>query len=665
MRGSTFQRHRTVRLYRIARLLFYVMLVVGMAYPFSNTNRYEVTGALVDLCAPLLSWEGRITQFLAESGTVVFMAWTTGRRTWQDRHWSAVESVFIHHPRACISLVSTSLDNTFFEPLSRRGYCVDVIQITPQLASSCGFYAGPFSKHWLFHISILKGKYFYTHWTDYLRYVLLNRYGGIYLDADAVILQPLPLQGSYVGRDHVNVHRCSWCPQDVLTLRNYYIAPGVIISEKGVFSSLIEKTFCVKTYNSSCFNCVGPLAFTNFILRDGARFEVVPEYYFYPLDYEDIPAVFAQSREASNTAQILRYVSLSLHLYGRVTRKLTIHRRSVLHQIFQLQSFIRPKSVSTFWCRVQDQMCQGISRYHAEVKIKSFGPIIYSHGKDKIFTGPSALIVTSSHVGNFEMVSIEVLVSDDFHDCGKLFTRDKPAVHSRKINMNLSNATLAEINAFISEVGYHPAISNKACDGGFKTAVLISLTIRNQGRESTLVEKVPLVVLKFAAEIHLRMESETEAQCDKLKTFHLKLKKYFPDVTIIIPHLKSTARRNTASHCDPSLASPAGRIPGLERAPFVVVIDQFISLNLKPRLELLLVLALSRPESVVGATSSTLRPSQLFMHKACHETKMLPSLYISNATKYHANSHVRRSRSLWAKEHKHIFDCPALRFGES
>ena len=354
MLGSLFERRRTVRFYRVARLLRYVVAAIGLVYFFSDgEDRYVATVVPANLCASLLSWEDRITQFLAQSGTLVFMAWTTSRQTWRDRHWSTVESVFIHHPRACITLISSSLDKIFFQPLSQRGYCVEVIQITPQLASTCGFYAGPLSEQWLHHVSVVKSKYFYTHWTDYLRYVLLNRFGGIYLDADAVILQPLPSQGAYVGRDHVNVDRCHWCPQDTLTLRNYYIAPGVIISEKGLFSTLIEETFRVETYNSSCFNCVGPLAFTNFILLHGERFQILPEHYFYPLDYEDIHAVFAESLEASATSQILRYGSLSLHLYGHVTRKLTVHRKSVLHQLFQLQSFVRPESVSTYWCRAR------------------------------------------------------------------------------------------------------------------------------------------------------------------------------------------------------------------------------------------------------------------------------------------------------------------------
>lgn len=92
----------------------------------------------------------------------------------------------------------------------------------------------------------------------------------------------------------------------------------------------------------------------------------------------------------------------------------------------------------------------------------------------------------------------------------------------------------------------------------------------------------------------------------------------------------------------------------------MVVIDQFISLNVKPRLELLLLLALSHPERVIGATLS--RSSQLFVHGVCHETKVLPSLYIVDTTKYDANGHVRRSRNFETKEH--VVDCPSLRFGE-
>ena len=66
-------------------------------------------------------------------------------------------------------------------------------------AQEMGLYIGPgsqaFLKAWG---EFAHGKFFYSHLSDYLRFTLLYFFGGTYLDADAVLLRPLPVE-SFVG----------------------------------------------------------------------------------------------------------------------------------------------------------------------------------------------------------------------------------------------------------------------------------------------------------------------------------------------------------------------------------------------------------------------------------------------------------------------------------
>ena len=45
-------------------------------------------------------------------------------------------------------------------------------------------------------------KYYISHLSDILRVLIVKKFGGIYLDLDALILKPLPPAPNFVGREN-------------------------------------------------------------------------------------------------------------------------------------------------------------------------------------------------------------------------------------------------------------------------------------------------------------------------------------------------------------------------------------------------------------------------------------------------------------------------------
>ena len=132
-----------------------------------------------------------------------------------------------------------------FARLVAQGYKISVVHIDPQVALSCGYYAGPNSKSWLQQTHRWSGhKNFYSHLTDYFRFVLLHKFGGVYSDMDAIALQRFPSYPA-AAKDWVEAG-CKWCLTDEYTGKKFYIAPGVMVSNSGQFSQLIESRLVTK-----------------------------------------------------------------------------------------------------------------------------------------------------------------------------------------------------------------------------------------------------------------------------------------------------------------------------------------------------------------------------------------------------------------------------------
>jgi hypothetical protein len=278
--------------------------------------------------------------------------WNTNQFKFRGRHHLVLESLFIHQPQATVIMLSPTLNDTqLFLPFRHRGYRIYSFNISLQHILQWNWYSNKQIKDFLEHWDS-SGTYFYSHLTDYFRTIALYLYGGTYLDMDALILQPLPNE-EFIGHDQIDANeQCVWC---IGKASNLYLALGVMrfLPHRKVLRHILEDTFDREVYDPSCFNCLGPMAYTQHIVEDRnnndsevMNLKLLEPNRLYPYIRTETSTIFAKVEEDTSLelADLMKR-SYSLHLFGHVSDKFDIVRGSLIHRLFDRYDLgdLRPK----------------------------------------------------------------------------------------------------------------------------------------------------------------------------------------------------------------------------------------------------------------------------------------------------------------------------------
>ncbi|KAK4054002.1 hypothetical protein OIO90_003647 [Microbotryomycetes sp. JL221] len=271
------------------------------------------------------------------------LCWTTSIETFQERHYQSIETIWTHEPRAILFMMSTTLPLDFFKSYQDQGYEIHVVRIGPSEMLDMGWYLGPNSKRWLTEWDTWsKGQFFYSHLTDYLRYLFLFKFGGTYLDMDAPWVRSPPNSNlEFIGAD-----MSTYAPDLEWTLDEdgTYLAPGVMRFKRGwtLFKDIMETSFS-STYKSDCFNCVGPKAITLGVKRRRRQLElngftIVPNQVLYPKNWitshELVKTIPQGSIQTLIELEQIIETSWSIHLFGKMTNHLRIQPQSIIDETF-------------------------------------------------------------------------------------------------------------------------------------------------------------------------------------------------------------------------------------------------------------------------------------------------------------------------------------------
>lgn len=111
-----------------------------------------------------------------------------------------------------------------------------------------------------------------------VRYEILHKYGGVYIDADTISLRPIDEE--FLENDFFAAYMNE---QE----RGDRIATGVLGSVKG--HPVMEKCICElnkhKQIQRPSFRFVGPVFFTDIVKKYNFNIKIYPSYYFYPEFY--------------------------------------------------------------------------------------------------------------------------------------------------------------------------------------------------------------------------------------------------------------------------------------------------------------------------------------------------------------------------------------------
>lgn len=278
------------------------------------------------------------------------MIWTTPVATIGPRHLKVLGSYIRHHPDWQVNLYVTDPNWSYWRiKLSHfftAKYHLNLIYIDQAFLEQLVEGDCRAAKQWVErNEEWQRGKYYYSHLTDLMRFCLLIKKGGIYSDFDALLLKPMPLAEwwnaqspgagrTIIGRDRV-LEECSWCLPGGI-----YLAPGVMIAEKG--SKLLKEAlsigFDVKDYDPSIFNGCGPKAVTmasKIVPRSSVM--QLPTDTFYPVNYKEAIELFKLEpnvpKWGSSVTEIMEKISrksYSLHFFGGQTRNALIEEGSIL-----------------------------------------------------------------------------------------------------------------------------------------------------------------------------------------------------------------------------------------------------------------------------------------------------------------------------------------------
>ncbi|KAF9584583.1 hypothetical protein BGW38_005937 [Lunasporangiospora selenospora] len=182
------------------------------------------------------------------------------------------------------------------------------------------------------------------HLSDYLLLVALYKYGGLYMDMDALWTRaPQDRMTEFIGADlSDSPEDLSWALDD----QNNYLATGLMRFQRGraMFRHIAERYFTITTYDPSCFNCYGPKAFTQYVkshqqvlISNGMQ--ILPREGLYPYNWKEAEGAIKKTRPPVDPEQELVRIEergIGLHLYGKVTSKKPIEDGSVVAEALRI-----------------------------------------------------------------------------------------------------------------------------------------------------------------------------------------------------------------------------------------------------------------------------------------------------------------------------------------
>ena len=437
--------------------------------------------------------------------------WTTPASTFRGRRLLVLDSLFIHHPNATIIMLSPTLDDTLlFLPYRQRGYHIYAFNVSLDCFLQWKWYLTNETKHFLLQWNS-SGTFFYTHLTDYYRTVALYLYGGTYMDMDALILQPFPRQ-EFIGLDRTGLG--DDCPLCISNTSGLYLAPGVFRfrPHRSVLRRIHQQTFTTKVYDPSCFNCVGPKAYTFHITqsRQNNDFELVnlqllEPHRLYPFMWNQPSLIFSRVQpDTSLELADLKKRSYSLHLFGHVSAALSIARGSLIDLLFNQLHLGNARSNASSVSLSSDQ---------SNINVQLIHPLlyVYSSRKQGRFVGRDVIFLRVRHTSTHSHLRWNITIH----------------VHNGTIalpsRLSLSDLNQAQMNHILHLISYTP-LRTRSID----TLVIIA-------RSEHVSVRCSVSILVFSEWVTVVTNTlGTPDRWSVLQRLSASVERYFPGTTIRI-----------------------------------------------------------------------------------------------------------------------------------
>lgn len=287
-----------------------------------------------------MRFASRAEAFFADGcKTRFFLTWISPTEAvFGARESLTVESIFHSHPDACVLLLSHAMDSArgrrLLRPFSSLG--LRIAAVSPDFSHL--FRRTP-AETWfsrLKHGSVDPGDVpLGQNLSNLLRLAVLYKFGGVYVDADVIVLRSFASLRNTIGAQAADVRTGSWS-----RLNN---AVMVFDQEHPLLYKFMEEF--TSTFNGNKWGHNGPYLVSRVVAREPpaaspeTNFSVLPPAAFYPVDWNRISSLFHGPRSgehrrwAAAKLDAIRRESFAIHLWNRQSKGLKVEEGSVMKRL--------------------------------------------------------------------------------------------------------------------------------------------------------------------------------------------------------------------------------------------------------------------------------------------------------------------------------------------
>ncbi|MFS8023239.1 putative glycosyltransferase, DXD sugar-binding, alpha 1,4-glycosyltransferase [Helianthus anomalus] len=266
-----------------------------------------------------------------------FMTWISSSNSFNKRSIQSIESVFKSHPKACLLIISNSLDSIkgrqILQPFVEKRF--RVTSIAPDFSY---LFKNTMAESWF--SKLIRGQVqagnvpLGQNLSNLVRLCLLYKYGGVYIDADVIVLNRFDKVKNAIGAQTIDPNSKKWT-----RLNN-----AVMVFDKmhPLVYKFIEE-FAL-TFNGNKWGHNGPFMVSRVVSRlqgrPGYKFTVLPPPAFYPVSWVNVRALFrgpkneTDLRWSTGVFEQIRNHSYTLHLWNKQSRGFRVEQGSVVSKIF-------------------------------------------------------------------------------------------------------------------------------------------------------------------------------------------------------------------------------------------------------------------------------------------------------------------------------------------
>ncbi|XP_027908231.1 lactosylceramide 4-alpha-galactosyltransferase-like [Vigna unguiculata] len=283
-------------------------------------------------------FHARVSVFFGrECEAQFFMTWISPASLFGGRELLSMESIFKSHPKACLVILSRTLDTRhgykILKPLHDRGFKVQA------MAPDFSFLVKRTPAETWFH-ELKKGKKdpgeisLSQNLSNLIRLAVLYKYGGIYIDTDFIIMKPLKGLSNSIGAQSTSLDSKHWT-----RLNNAVL----IFDMRHPLLHRFISEFAL-TFDGNKWGHNGPYLVSRVIKRLRKRRDfnltILPPKAFYPVDWNKITGFFTKPKTQSESRWVeAKLLQLSgkktygIHLWNKRSSRLTIEEGSVIDRL--------------------------------------------------------------------------------------------------------------------------------------------------------------------------------------------------------------------------------------------------------------------------------------------------------------------------------------------